>query len=305
MAVYDVCPFLNENDIFEIRLNEHWDFVDKFIVVEAGERHTGAKKPFNFDHERFKPYAEKIIYVKFDSFEEEIAKYPELNCPIGQQAHAHAHASGNMMDWIRDHFQFNYTAKVLQDIGAKDDDIVYMSPLDEILNKDAFYKAMERFEDKTARFDGYEWAWSQSLVLNNIRPIFCFHMHFYVYKFNLKSHDLVSGHITEVGNLKIMLPSTLRSCNVATHPHIENGGWHFSYADPGDGDRVLEKHRSWAHSRDPLPAGGTRFQSETKEDALSVLYKEFKLSPIPIAPGTHPQYLLDNLEKYKDYIFKI
>jgi hypothetical protein len=44
--------FFNENDIFEIRLNQHWDFVDKFIVVEAGETHTGLKKPYNFDHER-------------------------------------------------------------------------------------------------------------------------------------------------------------------------------------------------------------------------------------------------------------
>jgi hypothetical protein len=102
-----------------------------------------------------------------------------------------------------------------------------------------------------------------------------------------------------------MLPSTLRSCNVATHSHIENGGWHLSYADPGDGDRVLEKYKSWAHSRDPLPNGGTRFQANTKEDALTVLYKEFKLTPVPVAPGTHPQYLIDNLEKYKDYIFEI
>jgi len=32
MAVYDCCLFFNENDIYEIRLNQHWDFVDKFIA---------------------------------------------------------------------------------------------------------------------------------------------------------------------------------------------------------------------------------------------------------------------------------
>ena len=35
MAVYDCSPFFNENDIYEVHLKEHWDFVDKFISVEA------------------------------------------------------------------------------------------------------------------------------------------------------------------------------------------------------------------------------------------------------------------------------
>ena len=72
MTVYDCCPFWNENDLYELRLNQHWDFVDKFIVTEVGETHTGNKKPFNFDHDRFEKYKSKIIYNKFESFEEEI-----------------------------------------------------------------------------------------------------------------------------------------------------------------------------------------------------------------------------------------
>ena len=60
MTVYDCTMFFNENDLFEIRLATHNEFVDKFIVVEAGETHTGHKKPFNFDHERFKPWADKF-----------------------------------------------------------------------------------------------------------------------------------------------------------------------------------------------------------------------------------------------------
>ena len=68
MAVYDCCSFLNENDIYELRINQHWDFVDKFIVLEAGETHTGLKKPFNFDQKRFEKYSEKLIYRTFDSF---------------------------------------------------------------------------------------------------------------------------------------------------------------------------------------------------------------------------------------------
>ena len=78
MAVYDCCTFLNENDLYEIRFKEHWNYVDKFIIVEAGETHTGLSKPFNFDKKRFEQYQEKIVYVTFDSFEEEMKKHPEL-----------------------------------------------------------------------------------------------------------------------------------------------------------------------------------------------------------------------------------
>ena len=35
MAVYDCFPFLNENDILELRINQHWDFVDKFIIIDG------------------------------------------------------------------------------------------------------------------------------------------------------------------------------------------------------------------------------------------------------------------------------
>ena len=59
--IYDCTMFFNENDLFEIRLNQHWDFVDKFIVVEAGETHTGNKKPYYFDHERFASYMGKLV----------------------------------------------------------------------------------------------------------------------------------------------------------------------------------------------------------------------------------------------------
>ena len=63
MTVYDCCPFWNENDLYELRLNQHWDFVDKFIVTEVGETHTGNKKPFNFDHDRFESISQRLFIV--------------------------------------------------------------------------------------------------------------------------------------------------------------------------------------------------------------------------------------------------
>ena len=74
--------FFNENDLLEVRLNQHWDQVDKFIIVEASETHTGLKKPLLFDHNRFAKYKEKIVYRSIGSFEEEMSKNPNLTSPI-------------------------------------------------------------------------------------------------------------------------------------------------------------------------------------------------------------------------------
>ena len=72
MKVYDLSMFFNENDLYELRLNQHWDFVDKFIVVESREAHTGYRKPLNFDHDRFEKYKEKLIYISYDNTADEL-----------------------------------------------------------------------------------------------------------------------------------------------------------------------------------------------------------------------------------------
>ena len=297
MAVYDFCMFFNENDIYEIRLNQYWDFVDKFIVVEAGETHTGFKKSFNFDLERFKKFQSKIVYIKFDSFEEEMANYPYLDCRIGRMVH------GNHYDWARDHFQANYIVKVLKDIQADPKDIILVSSADEIVSREGFNEALSLFNNEKT-FVGYH-SQHNGTIIEGIRPMFGFHMYMYVYKFNLlRFKDIVVGMITEVGNFDKVLPATARSLSLTTHPHIKNGGWHLTYMDSGDGDKVMLKHHSWAHARDPGGIDGKRrIDTATKEESLELLYKEHPVTEVPIAIGTHPEYIVNNVDKFKNYIY--
>jgi beta-1,4-mannosyl-glycoprotein beta-1,4-N-acetylglucosaminyltransferase len=292
MAVYDCCMFFNENDLYEIRLNSHWNFVDKFIVVEAGETHTGDPKSFNFDHKRFERYKDKLLYVKFDNFQNEIDKYSDLlldaDCLIDR---------GPTMetdDWIRDHFQANYLYKVLLDIGAKDNDLVYISCLDEIINEDSFSRAKKIFEEEKGYFQG-------------LRPVFGFHFNLYVYKLNLlHKHwsDHVAGMITEFSNFKKILPTTIRDRSMATHPHIENGGYHFTFLDDTDGEKVLAKQKSWAHSRDQYPGQKIKYDNMTIEEALERMFLDYPHKKVDILEETHPKYIVDNLEKFQNYIFK-
>jgi len=302
MAVYDCVTFLNDNDLYELRLNQHWDFVDKFVVVEAGETHTGLKKPFNFDKERFEKYSEKLIYRTFDSFDEEIPKNIDLLDEF--TVHDRRNAGQVTDDWVRDHFQGNYLYKILIEEGAHDDDIVLQSGLDEIIKKEAFEAALERFEQKNTTYPLAS-AGNELLVnggLHHSRPSFGFEMDTYVYKFNLYNQRLCVGVITEFSVLKQILPATIRSMSLHTHDCIKNGGWHFTFFDNTDGEKVLEKQRSWAHSKDVIPGQKVKFTHTTKEEALSRLFKDYKIKKVEINAETHPKYLIDNLDKYSDYI---
>lgn len=292
MTVYDCCMFFNENDLYEIRLNSHWNFVDKFIIVEAGETHTGDPKPFNFDHKRFEKYKEKLIYVKFDNFQDEINKYADLL--LDEDCIRDRGPSMETDDWIRDHFQANYLYKVLLDIGANDNDLVYISCLDEIINEDSFNRAKKVFEDNPGYYQG-------------LRPVLGFHLNLYVYKFNLlHKHwkDHIAGMITEFENFKKILPTTIRDRGLATHPHIPNGGYHFTFLDNTEGEKVLAKQKSWAHSRDQYFGEKLKYDNQDIYQALNRLFKDYPHKLVPITEDTHPKYIIDNIEKYKSFIYE-
>jgi beta-1,4-mannosyl-glycoprotein beta-1,4-N-acetylglucosaminyltransferase len=313
MTVYDCCCFLNENDLYEIRLNQHWDFVDKFIVVEAGETHTGIKKPLNFDHERFKPYASKIIYVSFDNFEEEMKKFPELDCLVGKQVHE-ADSKLNHVDWARDHFQMNYFKKVLNDQNAQDDDIVIFSCLDEMIKKNSFYQSLEVFKDKEKLYTPYNFTNKHVYhEMGQLRPCLFFNLDVYVYKFNILGGSHVGGYqaanITEFSNFKKILPGTLRASCTETHSCIKDAGWHFTFFDDSNGDKVYQKMKSWAHSKDVFSDGRRRSDVKTSEEAVQFMLSEYKISiprdVVPMTELTHPKYLIDNQEKFKNFILTL
>lgn len=317
--VYDCCGFWQENDVYEIRINEHWDWVDKFIVVEAGETHSGIKKPYNFDKQRFKKYKEKLIYVKFDSFKEEIHKHPELDCSI------HSMNVGHQMTYRSDGFQAAYCVKILRDLGVNDTDLVYISCADEIVKKSAFYQALNYFEDSSALYDARAFADyhsmhgvtpKNSIILENTRPIIWFEMQMFIYKMNLayienlNEDKWAAGILTEFSTLNRMLPATLRAPGAITHPKIKNGGWHLSYMDDTDtGEKLLRKMHSWAHANDMLPNGRRRADLDNLNDAVIQIVQEFRLripeSIIPISYDTHPGYLVENVDKFSNYILKV
>ena len=108
MRVFDCFPLFNEIDLLELRLNELWDVVDVFVIVEAKKTFTGKRKPMCLpdNEERLAKYIHKIRYVVVEDF------------PDG------------MSNWGKEEYQRNAIKKGLSDVLP--DDILIFSDLDEI-----------------------------------------------------------------------------------------------------------------------------------------------------------------------------
>ena len=70
--VYDCFLFFNEYEILELRLEELYNYVDKFVIVESSEGFRGHPKPFNFEEhkDRYARFLDKIIYIKLEEHTE-------------------------------------------------------------------------------------------------------------------------------------------------------------------------------------------------------------------------------------------
>ena len=107
--LYDVFLFSNELDMLELRLAEHDDAVDVFIIVESKKGFTLMEKPLYYEanKERYKKWEAKIIYLVYD-----------IN---------------DSNAWNNEHYARNF-AKSKLDSLCQPNDIVLNSDLDEIIS---------------------------------------------------------------------------------------------------------------------------------------------------------------------------
>lgn len=68
MKIYDGFIFFNELELLDIRFNELYDVVDKFIVVESTKTHQNKPKPLYFleNKDKFSAFLDKVIHHVFD-----------------------------------------------------------------------------------------------------------------------------------------------------------------------------------------------------------------------------------------------
>lgn len=164
--------------------------------------------------------------------------------------------------------------------NAKDEDYIVIGDVDEIADPHLLKGAVQR----------------------KVMP-FVFDTHTYYYYLNvafIEPEPSTSRCIVVTPKKVLGSIQNARNSRLSLQPI--KGGWHFSYV--GGITRIINKLGDFSHweydtefYKDPMRIHD---KLENKEDLFD--RKNVKLGVIPLSPHTHPEYLLMNIDKYKDWI---
>ena len=206
--VIDCFTFYNELEILELRFLELYDVVDRFIIVEADQTFSGNNKRFIFEENkwRFKKWLDKVIHVKI-SFPEAINDA-----------------------WGRERYQRNSFMPSLYSIGLSDEDAVFITDVDELLNPERVKYIKENYD---------------------LKGLFKMEMDVYFGSFynKLVSPRWYHPKVVNWGTLKSSSPEECR--RNFNSQWWEKGGWHLTSF--GGADRIIDKLESFSHQEFNTP----------------------------------------------------
>ena len=278
MKVWDCFAFFNELELLELRLNELWDVVDYFVIIEANKTFQGDSKPYNLHENRhlFKKYSSKIIYLAYN-----------WQWPKGMWA---------------EHMQKNALVDGLKNTVG--DDLIIFSDIDEIPRATIVEKLKEDFSRDENK--------NRMVTLSG--PMYCYKLNGRRINSELGQPKIWYGPIAFTKDFFDRSGNSfvgLRKLREKNNWKLTNATWHFSYI--GDTpDRILYKFQSWGHARDDfvLDFLGRNNSQEDKRAAIQTAINDGKyytkgdLVEYEILDNTYPKYLLDNRDKFEHIIYK-
>jgi beta-1,4-mannosyl-glycoprotein beta-1,4-N-acetylglucosaminyltransferase len=267
--VYDCFIFFNESRLLELRMEILDPYVDYFVLSESPWTHAGNPKKLYFEENKhlFKKFEHKIIHqVNYE------------NDP-------------NWITWQRDPAQKNALKKML--LNCADDDIIMDSDCDEIPNMELL-NLKEKFQQG--------------------HTILCYQDLYYYYVNTIaeeggKRNTWVGTRITNWGNLKNYTMEQFRNDTMQYYKdhgdlvdRVYNCGWHWSYL--GGLEAVLTKINQCAHQEFNNDFIKNNVASRFNNLQDPFFRPNYRYIPIPITKETHPAYLVDNQDKYSEFIYK-
>jgi beta-1,4-mannosyl-glycoprotein beta-1,4-N-acetylglucosaminyltransferase len=205
MRVFDCFPFFDELDILEIRLNELYGVVDRFIILESAETYAGQSKPLNLENNRarFEKFHDKILYI----------------ASAGLSPKCTDRTSGR----LREADQRNQLLQGLNYFDARDADVVLLSDCDEIPRASSVVQAIQSGLGSVTRFKQRSYYYNVNTLVD------------YGHDFASRARIGLYRHIEQVGGMY-----NFRMANKNTDQWVvEEGGWHFGYF--GDLDKIKRK----------------------------------------------------------------
>ncbi len=297
MKIFDCFMYFDEDLILDLRLNYLDPFVDHFVIVESIYSHNGENRKPRFDIKKFEKFKNKIVYLLVD---QEGKNFLDINDnDVDDQK-----AGKKLMNaLIRENFQRNFILNGLTQ--ANDEDWVIISDLDEIPNLDI--NNLKQSKNKIVLF-------KQTMIY---------------YKLNLFLEDFpwIGSKACRKKDLKS--PQWLRNIKDRNYPWwrfdvffsntkysnikiFEDGGWHFSYIKSPE--NIEKKLKSYMHhvEYELNPLGKEKISELiNQKKAVYNLKVDSRLNKFnegdelkKLDLNLLPQYVKDNIDKFKDWIEK-
>jgi len=287
--------FFDEEMLLDLRLNIMDKYVDKFVITEATYMHSGKPKKLIFDINKFSKFKDKIIYIVVDKQPTDILEIKKNDTLDEIDRKKTMNASK------RELFQIGKTKDGLKD--ANDEDIIIVSDVDEIPNlKEINFKSIKK-------------------------KLIFFKQQMFYYKLNLYYPNMPWFGSKACKKKDFISPQWLRTIKNKKYPlwradillskikynsilYIPEGGWHFTNVrEPED---LQKKLMNFLHHVDFEQSGLSLRDLRELIDQRRIMYnhsidkkgnkwgKGKKLEKMDL--NKMPNYILNNLEKYKNWL---
>jgi len=211
MKIYDCFTFYNEYDLLELRLKEHWNHVDYFVIAEANKTHQGHNKPFLLEENwsRFADFHDKIIHIKVNDM----------------PTHPNA--------WVLENYQRDALSRGL--INANVNDIIVVSDCDELMRKETF--EFMRNDNRNV------WTCRSPMFYYKINYMMISPQSYFINAVATRKGLNVTPQAMRNATLQFsQLPYNYSQPDLHV---IQHAGWHFTYF--GNTEHAANKLRNFAH----------------------------------------------------------
>jgi len=295
MKIFDCFMYFDEEVVLDLRLNILDKYVDYFVIVESIFTHKGDKRELQFNHEKFKKFKDKIIYIVYDQHPSNIE---EITNDDNHDVKSHKYIFNAL---YRENGQRNFIQMGLD--KANGEDLILVSDVDEIPNLEDL--SMEKI--------------GQNIIL--------FRQDMFYYKFNLKLPNLIWTGTKGCKKKNLLSPQWLRNIKDKKYSFyrldtffsktkytniefIDEGGWHFSNIKTAA--EIEYKLKSYLHHREfdenPMTKDEIKKIIENKQaiydlkvdKKINKIGDGSKLEKYPL--NKLPKYLQNNLNHYREWI---
>jgi len=289
--IFDCFLFFQELDILEIRLNELYDIVDYFIIHESRKTHSGKEKELVYEKnkDRFKKFWPKIIYRVIEDTPDNFLNleknddFDELHNLVIDRVNNAYWFPKDVPSYGRDTFE---KESLIRSLGyCQPQDIIILSDCDEIPRANAVKQIIEDYDDD---------------------EIFHLEEKFFWYSADIqKTDEIWYGSI--ITSFKRFKENSF--CEMRTYKKgnfINNAGWHLSYMNGIDA--IKTKIESFGEQSLNLPQIKDNIVDNVENcltNGHDLFFRPAKFELVPIAYETHPKYLVEHQEEFKDMIKSI